>query len=752
MTDASPEMLSIFADAIERPSLGERAAFLDAACGPNVELRQRIEALLRAHDEAGGFLRDRPAASNPMETIEQPTSEGPGTLIGPYKVLEQIGEGGFGVVFLAEQQYPVRRKVALKVLKPGMDTRQVVARFEAERQALAIMDHPHIAKVFDGGATPSGRPYFVMELVKGVPITEFCDQNHLTPRQRLELFLPVCQAVQHAHQKGIIHRDLKPSNVLVSRHDTTPMVKVIDFGVAKALGQELTDKTLFTGIAQMIGTPLYMSPEQAGMSDLDVDTRSDIYSLGVLLYELLTGTTPFSKDRFKQAAYDEIRRIIREEEPPSPSTRLALSTETLTSVSAQRHMDPAKLTKLVRGELDWIVMKALEKDRNRRYETANSFAMDVQRYLADEPVLACSPSAGYRLRKLVRRNKGPVLAASMVVLALVVGLIGTTWAMVRATDAEAEAVSETKLKETALTAAQLSERDARDSLRLSLYEQARARRFSRQIGQRLDSLDTLAKAARLGPDERLRDEAIAAMALPDVRHHGPHWHAFPLGNKVTTFDGDYRLYACGNDKGVISIRSLPDDREIQSIVSAPNYGGVLIFSPDGRYLANLEDGYTLKVWRVADRAPVLREELRQTFGWAFSPDSRQLAIGQKGWILLIELATGQELHRWPLPEKRRAQVLTFHSDNRRLAVGYQLSKFVSVLDATNGEIVSNLPVAETKEQFEQVVAWHPDGERLAVGSSDPGIQIWNVAANRTSIFGIVYEPTAFTCVRNAVST
>src|SRR5262245_17223146 len=311
MQDASPEMLSIFAGAIERRSLGERAAFLDTACGADVGLRLRIEALLRAHEEAGGFLRDRTEAGDPVATVDQPNSEGPGTVISSYKLLEQIGEGGFGVVFMAEQTEPVRRKVALKVLKPGMDNRQVVARFEAERQALAIMDHPHIAKVFDGGATPSGRPYFVMELVKGVPITEFCDQNQLTPRRRLELFAAVCRAVQHAHQKGIIHRELKPTHVLVSRHDTTPTVKVIDFGVAKALGQELTDKMLFTGIAQMIGTPLYMSPEQAGMSDLDVDTRSDVYSLGVLLYELLTGTTPFTKERFQRAAYDEIRRIIR---------------------------------------------------------------------------------------------------------------------------------------------------------------------------------------------------------------------------------------------------------------------------------------------------------------------------------------------------------------------------------------------------------------------------------------------------------
>jgi serine/threonine protein kinase len=359
--------------------------------------------------------------------------ERPGSTIGRYKLLERIGEGGFGVVYMAEQITPVRRKVALKVVKPGMDSRQVLARFEAERQALALMEHENIAKVLDAGATDTGRPYFVMELVKGVPITEFCDQQQLEPRQRLELFAHVCNAVQHAHQKGIIHRDIKPSNILVMMHDTTPVVKVIDFGVAKALGQELTDKTLFTGFAQLLGTPLYMSPEQAGESAIDVDTRSDIYSLGVLLYELLTGTTPFDKERFKKAAQDEIRRIIREEEPPRPSTRLSESKDSLPSISAQRHTEPAKLTKLVRGELDWIVMKALEKDRSRRYETANGLARDVERYLNDEAVQASPPSGLYRVRKFVRRHKGPVVAAGAVVLALLLGVAAATVGFLQAT-------------------------------------------------------------------------------------------------------------------------------------------------------------------------------------------------------------------------------------------------------------------------------------------------------------------------------
>jgi serine/threonine protein kinase len=435
-----PDARSIFLTAIERYAPDLWSVYLDGACAGDADLRGRVEQLLQAHKDMGTI------GGSPAPTVDRGAAEGAGAAIGAYKLLEQIGEGGFGVVYMAEQQVPIRRKVALKIVKPGMDTRQVVARFEAERQALAIMDHPNIAKVHDGGATPSGRPYFVMELVKGVPITEFCDHKRLTLQQRLELFVHVCQAVQHAHHKGIIHRDLKPSNVLVSRHDSTAVVKVIDFGVAKALGQELTDKTLFTGIAQMIGTPLYMSPEQAGMSDLDIDTRSDIYSLGVLLYELLTGTTPFTKERFQQAGYDEIRHIIREEEPVTPSTRLSHSKNSLSSISAQRQTEPAKLTRLVRGELDWIVMKALEKDRGRRYETASALAGDVEHYLRDEPVSAGPPSARYRLRKFVRRNRRPVLAASLLLLALVVGVIGTSVGLVRA---EAAAAAEGRAKETA---------------------------------------------------------------------------------------------------------------------------------------------------------------------------------------------------------------------------------------------------------------------------------------------------------------
>jgi len=409
---------------MDRKTAQEQADYLQSACAGKPELRRRVEELLRAHEEASSFLAE---PSVPMDTVAAGLiREGPGTLIGPYKLLEQIGEGGFGLVFMAEQQKPVRRKVAVKVLKPGMDTRHIIARFEAERQALALMDHAHIARVLDAGETATGRPYFTMELVRGIPITDYCDKNGLTPRQRLELFLTVCHAVQHAHQKGIIHRDIKPSNVLITLHDGTPVAKVIDFGIAKALGQQLTDKTLYTGFAQLIGTPLYMSPEQAEMSGLDVDTRSDIYSLGVLLYELLTGTTPFDKERLGKAAYDEILRIIREEEPATPSTRLSTMGEAATAVSERRQSDPKRLSQLLSGELDWIVMKALEKDRNRRYETASAFAADVQRYLQDEPVAAGPPSMWYRYRKFARRNRVPLTMAAVVTAAvlLVAGTIG----------------------------------------------------------------------------------------------------------------------------------------------------------------------------------------------------------------------------------------------------------------------------------------------------------------------------------------
>ncbi len=432
MTVIEDHARSVFLAALERAP-DQWPAFLDEACGDDAEVRARVDQLLQAHQALGSI---HGGGTEAPATIDAPVTEGPGTVIGPYKRREPIGEGGMGKVWMAQQTEPVKRVVALKLIKAGMDSKQVIARFEAERQALALMEHPSIARVLDAGTTSAGRPYFVMDLVKGMPITRYCDEHRLTPRQRLELFIPVCHAIQHAHQKGIIHRDLKPSNVLIALYDGKPVPKVIDFGVAKAAGQPLTEKTLVTGFGMIVGTLEYMSPEQAEINQLDIDTRSDIYSLGVLLYELLTGSTPFSRKDLEKAGMLEMLRVIREQEPSKPSTKLSTA-EGLPTLAANRGTEPAKLTKLVRGELDWIVMKALEKDRNRRYETANGFAMDVQRYLADEPVLAGPPSAWYRLRKFVRRNKGPVLAACLVVLALVAGILGTTAGLLRARAAAA---------------------------------------------------------------------------------------------------------------------------------------------------------------------------------------------------------------------------------------------------------------------------------------------------------------------------
>jgi serine/threonine protein kinase/tetratricopeptide (TPR) repeat protein len=438
MTTEPPSEQSIFLEAIEIVSTEERAAYLDGVCGGDRRLRSEVESLLAAHDRLGGFRRlaDQHNASETADARLQSGSAG--AVIGAYKLLQPIGEGGMGAVYMAEQMHPVQRKVALKIIRAGMDSRHVIARFEAERQALALMDHPNIAKVLDAGTTPQGGPYFVMELVKGVPITTYCDQLRLTPRQRLELFVPVCQAVQHAHQKAVIHRDLKPSNVLIALYDGRPVPKVIDFGVAKATGPKLTKRTLFTEFGSVVGTLEYMSPEQAELNQIDVDTRSDVYSLGVLLYELLTDTTPLERRRVKETSLLEVLRLIREQDPPRPSARLSTTAE-LPAIAASRGLEPAKLKGQVRGELDWIVMKALEKDRGRRYQTASALASDIERFLHDETVEACPPSTRYRLMKVARRHRTALATVCAFAGLLVLAAVVSTRQAVRAIRAEGKA-------------------------------------------------------------------------------------------------------------------------------------------------------------------------------------------------------------------------------------------------------------------------------------------------------------------------
>ncbi|HKB04976.1 MAG TPA: protein kinase [Gemmataceae bacterium] len=707
MTESSLPEESIFAQALDVPA-GERSAFLDRACAGDPRLRAEVDSLLQA-DARTGDLLDLPERTAPM--ADGPP-EAPGTVIGPYKLLESIGEGGFGVVYLAEQQRPVSRKVALKVLKPGMDTRQVVARFEAERQALALMDHPNIARIHDGGTTLSGRPYFVMELVRGVPITQFCDQSRLPVRERLTLFVQVCQAVQHAHQKGIIHRDLKPSNVMVTLHDGKPVPKVIDFGVAKALGQKLTDKTLFTGFAQMVGTPVYMSPEQAELSGLDVDTRSDVYALGVLLYELLTGTTPFDGERLRTVGYDEMRRIIREEDPARPSSRVSTLGQAASTMSVNRGSDPRRLTRLLRGELDWVVMKCLEKDRARRYETADALAKDLERYLSDEPVQAFPPSVAYRARKFVQRNKGSVIAAALVLLALTAGVGGTVWEALAA----------------------IRERDDK------FHALKRERQFAyfRQVALAHRELE----ANRVGRADQLLDECPE-----DLR--GWEWHYLkrlragglaplgvgggPVGDVALNDDGS--LVAAGGGDRIVKLWDTSTGRRVYSLEGHTDIVACVAFSPDGRYLASgssvqlplLPRLGEVKVWdvRSGENVRTIRGHGGPVYKLAFSHNGRLASASSDGTVKIWDAHTGWEI--LALDEcSTSTPGVTFSPDGRHLAT-IGIDRTLKVWDSETGRLVHTL-VGHRDETTG--LAFSPDGRRLASTGFDSTIRLWDISTEQ----------------------
>jgi WD40 repeat protein/serine/threonine protein kinase len=700
MSVALPHLQEIFAEALEKSAGPERTAFLDKACGQDLELRQQVDALLEADQAAGSFL---PLPAGNGTTALLPPSEAVGSVLGPYTLVEKIGEGGFGVVYLAEQREPIRRRVALKVLKPGMDTRQVIARFEAERQALALMDHPNIAKVFDAGTTrqarrgegergrggdhgvqaasqispssalpvsPSsspGRPYFVMELVKGIAVTKYCNQCSLAIPARLGLFIDICHAVQHAHQKGVIHRDIKPSNVLVAIQDGVPTIKVIDFGVAKAINQRLTDQSLHTHFTQLVGTPLYMSPEQAEMSPLEVDTRGDIYSLGVLLYELLTGTAPFEQERLLNASFDEMRRIIREEEPPLPSTRLSrLSPEAASTVATQWRTEPRRLAQSLRGDLDWIVMKCLEKDRTRRYETASALAADIEHYLADEPVLAAAPSRIYRLRKFARRYRGLLSAAAALIAILVATAVFSSIQWLRASKAEHTATQHGQR-------AAASAAEARRNLYTAHMQQVQLEWDRSNLARVRELLAKYANPRRDQEDQRGWEwHYWTRMCEQDLRTLKGHEGAV----RAVAFNSDGSLVVSAGQDGKVCVWNTGDGKLVREFKAHEGPATCVAFH--GKTIATGGVDRILRLWDASQGREIASFQFGNIVSCLeFSHDGKLLAAGATSQSAtfeagqpverrIIDMETRQELHR--LDTGRDVYALRFTKDGSQLVI------------------------------------------------------------------------------------
>jgi len=716
-SDPSKSLREFFLQAAEIEDADARRAFLSQVSGQDTVLRRRLEELLAADEFAG------PAPSAEVGTGSQ-ASETVGSIIGRYKLREKIGEGGCGVVYVAEQEEPVRRRVALKIIKLGMDTRSVIARFEAERQALALMDHPNIAKVLDAGATETGRPYFVMELVPGTRITDYCDQSQLSTRARLDLFIKVCQAIQHSHQKGIIHRDLKRSNILVTVNDGVAVPKVIDFGIAKATEGRLTEKTIYTELHQFIGTPAYMSPEQAELTSLDIDTRSDIYSLGVLLYELLTGRTPIDQQELLKAGLDAMRQTIRTKEPPRPSTQLStLAAAELSTVAKARQSDPPKLIYSVRGDLDWIVMKCLEKDRAQRYETANGLARDLQRHLHNEPVTARSPSNLYRLRKFVRRNQLLCGACSAVAAALVLGIIVSAWEAARARRAEQQ-----------------------QSLLRSESEAAR-----RQVEAAREQAVMTLKASDFADAERLLktdDAADAAAHLSRILQVDPGNRAAlsQLVTLLTYHSWCVPMLVLKHADRVVFARFSPDGQRIatasadaarlwdattgQPLAEPLKHDGPVYsaqFSRDGKRILTASADHTARVWDAQTGLEVMKLRHEDEVAEAqFSFDGQLIATGSADTVQVWDAQTGQPLGQ-PMRHQGHVKCVEFSPDGRRVATA-STDHTARVWDARTG-----LPVTPSlwHSNYVYAIRFSPDGTHVLTASVDQTARLWDARTGQS---------------------
>jgi WD40 repeat protein len=731
MAEKPNDIEAIYNAALKKGSEAERSAYLDAVCGDDAVLRARIEELLKANEEAGDFLEV--PALEPDATLDKPPMiEGPGTMIGRYKLLELIGEGGMGLVYLAEQQEPVRRNVALKIVKLGMDTKQVIARFEAERQTLAVLDHPNIAHVFDAGTTKAGRPYFVMEYVEGMSITKYCDEQKLNIEERLELFKQVCEGVQHAHQKGIIHRDIKPSNILISNHGDKAVPKIIDFGIAKAITQPLTEETFFTREGQLLGTPEYMSPEQVDLATQDIDTRSDIYSLGVLLYVLLAGALPFDRESLEHAGFAELQRTIREDEPPLPSTRLTTLGDKAKAIAQSRRTQIITLTRRLHRELEWIPMKAMRKEPTRRYRSASELADDIQNYLSGSPLIAGPESTVYRARKFVRKHAGSVATAALVAVVIILGLVVSIVMGCRAEQARKQEATARKQIEQALARAENAEKAAKEKseeLRRTLYvnsiQLADAKYREANIRRVRELLESCPNDLRGWEWYRLN--YVMDQSVMTLRGHSDEVHGMavsPDGKRIISGSGDKTIKVWDAETGD-ELMTLRGHKECVKSVA---------FSPDGKRIVSGSEDKTNKIWDAATGAELmtLRGHSDKVWSVAFSPDGKRIVSGSRDKTVKVWDATNGDELMTIRGHQRMIGPVSFSPDGRRIVSGSMdwtikepWVQTIKVWDAATGAEVMTLRGRHTDIILS--IAFSPDGERIVSGSFDETVKVWDAA-------------------------